>query len=404
MRIPLEKHGQRAFIGTMTSDGSRKSPEICRMHLLPDAAQADSLRRTHDAHERLLTWLDQNVPADQPLNMVDLHNLWYEKARHLSGLPARSVTLALKDFTQRRQGRQVVGLPLDDRLFAVKTIHSVSILTLDGRILLPFRVTGYEPAVLLEHGGATARLIFQDGAIDLVAASPTPPPDLKEAFMTATETVVTRIGRVIAGMTHAAVSAAEQANPAAIIEQSIREIDSAADEVKAELGKAMAEKHRTNARKEELRREHADLGTKLKSAIDAGRDELASAGLGRQIDIESQIAVLDRLLSDADQNIEKLEEALSAVKASRREAEERLSEFKASQNGRANGGGTNGQGGAGATDRAMGKVERAQAAAARIAGVPTTPGRTDAAEIDELNKLARDRAIAERLKKLKGEH
>jgi phage shock protein A len=166
----------------------------------------------------------------------------------------------------------------------------------------------------------------------------------------------------------------------------------------------MAEKHRTNARKEELRREHADLGTKLKSAIDAGRDELASAGLGRQIDIESQIAVLDRLLSDADQNIEKLEEALSAVKASRREAEERLSEFKASQNGRANGVGTNGQGGAGATDRAMGKVERAQAAAARIAGVPTTPGRTDAAEIDELNKLARDRAIAERLKKLKGEH
>ena len=62
--------------------------------------------------------------------------------------------------------------------------------------------------------------------------------------MTATETVVTRIGRVIAGMTHAAVSAAEQINPVAIIEQSIREIDSAADEVKAELGKAIAEKHR----------------------------------------------------------------------------------------------------------------------------------------------------------------
>jgi phage shock protein A len=387
----------------MDSSAARRGPEICRMRLAPDEAQQRALKAAYDAHERLLIWLDDNIPRGQPLNMVDLHNHWYEKARRESGLPARSVTLALKDFTQRRQGRSVVGLPLDDRLYAVKTIHTVSILTPEGRMLVPFRVLGYEPASLFEHGGATARLIIQDGAIDLLAASPTPNPHLKEAFMTATETVVTRIGRVIAGMTHAAISAAEQTNPVAVMEQSIREIDSAADEVKTELGKAMAEKHRINARKEELQREHADLGAKLKAAIDTGRDELATAGLGRQIDIESQIAVLDRLIDDADENIMKLEEALAAVKASRREAEERLAEFKASNTGRSTGGTPNGQGGPnGASDRAMGKVERAQAAAARVAGVPVTPARNDAAEIDELNKLARDRAIAERLKKLKG--
>ena len=386
----------------MDADIARKSPEICRMRLVPDDGQARALRAVHDAHRRLLDWLDGQVPADQPLNMVDLHNRWYEKARHVSGLPARSVTLALKDFTQRRQGRLVVGLPLDDRLYAVKSIHTVSILTLEGRILVPFRVTGYEPTVLFEHGGATARLIYTDDAIDLVAASPSPLPSHKEAFMTATETVVTRIGRVIAGMTHAAVSAAEQMNPDAIIEQSIREIERAADEVKSELGKAMAEKHRINARKEELQREHADLGGKLTEAIGAGREELAAAGLGRQIDIESQIAVLDRLVGETDGNIEKLEEALAAVKASRREAEERLAEFKASHKG----GGGNGDGYAGlhangTTDRALGKVERAQAAAARISGVPAGAARADAAQLDELSKLTRDRAIAERLKKLK---
>lgn len=371
------------------------------MRLVPDDRQTRALRAVHDAHERLLDWLDRQIAADQPLNMVDLHNLWYEKARHVSGLPARSVTLALKDFTQRRQGRPVIGLPLDDRLYAVKTIHSVSILTLEGRILVPFRVIGYEPTMLFEHAGATARLIFTEGAIDLVAASPSPLPSQKEAFMTATETVVTRIGRVIAGMTHAAVSAAEQMNPDAIIEQSIREIDSAGDEVKSELGKAIAEKHRINARKEELQREHAELGGKLKEAISAGRDELASAGLGRQIDIESQIAVLDRLVGETDGNIQKLEEALAAVKASRREAEERLAEFKASQKG--NGDGHPGHNGPNrATDRALGKVERAQAAASRISGVPAGAGRADAAQLDELSKLARDRAIAERLKKLKG--
>lgn len=385
----------------MDTDAARKSPEICRMRLVPDDSQARSLRALNDAHHKLLGWLDDTVPGDQPLNMVDLHNRWYEQARHVSGLPSRSVTLALKDFTQRRQGRLVVGLPLDDRLYAVKTIHSVSILTLEGRIFVPFRVIGYEPTVLFEHGGATARLIFNDDAIDLVAASPSSLPSHKEAFMTATETVVTRIGRVIAGMTHAAVSAAEQVNPDAIIEQSIREIDSAADEVKTELGKAIAEKHRINARRDELQREHADLGGKLKEAIDAGRDELASAGLGRQIDIESQIAVLDRLVGETDGNIQKLEEALAAVKASRREAEERLAEFKASQKGGGNGDGYAGHHANGAADRALGKVERAQAAAARLSGVPAGAARADAAQLDELSKLARDRAIADRLKKLK---
>src|SRR5690349_9468929 len=92
----------------------------------------------------------------------------------------------------------------------------------------------------------------------------------------------------------------------------------------------MAEKHRLGARSAELQREHDDLGSKLTAAVAAGRDDLASAGLGRQIDIEAQIALLDRLLAEADDQIARLEEALSAVRASRREAEERLAELKTS--------------------------------------------------------------------------
>jgi phage shock protein A len=268
--------------------------------------------------------------------------------------------------------------------------------------MVPYRVMAYEPAALFEHGGASARLIFLDRDIDLVATSPATPSSLKEGIMTTTDTVVSRIGRVIAGMTHAAISAAEQANPAAVIEQSIREIDSAADEVKAELGKAMAEQHRITARKAELQREHADLDAKLKAAIEAGRDELASAGLGRQIDIEAQIVVLDRLLDEARDRIAKLEEALYAVRASRREAEERLAEFTVSTNGD----GRSAQNGASgnAADKVLGKVERAQNAAARIAGVPGGAERSDASSLEELNRLARERAIAERLRKLKGEN
>lgn len=379
---------------------ARNSTETCRLRLLPVTTQERVLRAMLRTHEDLLAWLETSVPADQPLNHVELHNGWYERARRKSGLPARSVTLALKDFAQRRQGRPVIGLPLDDRLYSIKNVHTLSILTPEGRQMVPYRVMAYEPAAYFEHGGASARLISQDEQIDLVATSPETPSNLKEGIMTTTDTVVSRIGRVIAGMTHAAISAAEQANPTAVIEQSIREIESAADEVKGELGKVMAEKHRITARKGELEREYEDLDAKLRAAVEAGRDELASAGLGRQIDIEAQIVVLDRLLDEAEDRIAKLDEALSAVRASRREAEERLGEFTASRNG---GGGPTQNGASGnAADKALGKVERAQNVAARIAGVPGGAERTDAASLEELNRLARERAIAERLRKLKG--
>jgi len=377
-------------------------PEFCRLRLMPSADQRQALEAIATAYAGLLAWLEREIPKDATVNMVELHNRWYERSRARSGLPARLVTLALKDLAHARKGRAVTGVPLDDKLFSIKSIHLVSLATLTGRIFVPFRILGYEPAALLEHGGAAARLVLQGSDIDLVVASAAPTHNGKESIMTATETVVARIGRVIAGMTHAAIGAAEQANPAAIIEQSIREIDGAADEVRAELGKVMAEKHRLGARSAELQREHDDLGSKLTAAVAAGRDDLASAGVGRQIDIEAQIAVLDRLLADADDQIARLEEALSAVRASRREAEERLAELKASAAAASADGGTAARPGA-ATDRAMGRVERAQAAAARVTGVPPAPGRTDAASIEELGKLARDRAIAERLKLLKGQ-
>jgi len=369
---------------------------------MPSADQRQALEAIATAYAGLLAWLEREIPKDATVNMVELHNRWYERSRARSGLPARLVTLALKDLAHARKGRAVTGVPLDDKLFSIKSIHLVSLATLTGRIFVPFRILGYEPAALLEHGGAAARLVLQGGDIDLVVASAAPTHNGKESIMTATETVVARIGRVIAGMTHAAIGAAEQANPAAIIEQSIREIDGAADEVRAELGKVMAEKHRLGARSAELQREHDDLGSKLTAAIATGRDDLASAGVGRQIDIEAQIAVLDRLLADADDQIARLEEALSAVRASRREAEERLAELKASAAAASADGGTAARPGA-ATDRAMGRVERAQAAAARVTGVPPAPEKADAASLEELGRLARDRAIAERLKLLKGQ-
>jgi phage shock protein A len=143
--------------------------------------------------------------------------------------------------------------------------------------------------------------------------------------------VLSRIGRLIAGMTHAALDQAEGVQPVAVLEQAIREIDAAADEVRVELGKAVAERHRLQARRDELAGELRNLDEQLQVAVRQGRDDLAEVGIGRQLDIEAQTKVLDTLLGEVDQRIAQANDTLEAVRASRREAESRLRDLKQSQ-------------------------------------------------------------------------
>ena len=108
-----------------------------------DEPAAALLRQTVDAHQELLHWLDGNVPPEHSHDLVALHRHFYEAARKQSGLQARAVTLALKDFVQRRRGKIVEGAPLDEKLYGLKGIELVSIATLNGRVTIPFRVAGY---------------------------------------------------------------------------------------------------------------------------------------------------------------------------------------------------------------------------------------------------------------------
>jgi phage shock protein A len=217
----------------------------------------------------------------------------------------------------------------------------------------------------------------------------------------ATEGVFARVGRVVAGMAHAAVSAAEQSNPAAVLEQAIREIDGAADEVRTELGKATAERHRIVARAKELEREREELDRKVAAAVESGRDDLAEAGIARQLDIESQSTVLQRLHADVDAQIAELQTSLDAARASHREAEQRLADLRRSTSDSAGNG--SGASGASAVSRAQARVERAQAAAERVTGVPADNGSADAAALEDLSRLHRDRLIKERLAKMKAQ-
>lgn len=367
---------------------------FARLRLDPDAATAEALARLVRAYDDLAAWLDATIPAGHPADQVALHRAFYEAARRQSGLPAQLTTLALRDWAMRRRGDPVEGVPLDERLYSVRGISTVSLATAEGRISVPFAVAGYGQGWA---GAAPARLMSLNGQWELHIEAGAQVTRLFQEGAMATETVLTRIGRVIAGMTHAAVDAAENAGSEAVLAQALREIDAAADEVRGELGKAMAERTRLELRRRELDRERDDLDGKTKLAVEKGRDDLAEAGIARQLDIEAQIGVLDRMLKDSQDSIDQLGQTLGAVRASRREAESRLADLKRTANANASGAAV----GVSRVDRALDKVERAQSAVERLTGVPSGDAPADGKAIDDLNDLARKHAVAERLARLK---
>lgn len=364
-----------------------------RYDLAPDNAARQALDETFAAYGQMMKLLGEIVPDRAGANLVTLHDLAYETIRERTALPARLVTLGLRDFAANRGWLADWNrLPLDEKLFAIKGPSDLTISTVRGRVAVPFDVAGYFkgwdsniPAYLIADGGHYA-----------IHIGVTPNSPRTEDNMTMHEGILSRMGRLIAGLANAAVDTVEGANKVAVIEQALREIDAAADEARADLGKARAEEYRIQARRNEIVEDLDALEAKIRLAITADREDLAKAGVARQIDLEAQTAALDKALADANAQIDEGQKALQAVLATRREAEARLNDFKRSvarhTPEETTGGNPRPTPAAGAA--------RAAAAVSRLTGVPSGEPATSA-ELDELDRLHREQAIEARLARFK---
>jgi phage shock protein A len=182
------------------------------------------------------------------------------------------------------------------------------------------------------------------------------------------------------------------------MEQAIRDIDDAVKEVRSEIGKHEATKHNARRRMSELQQEHDSLSEKIALAVKEDKDELAEAGVGRQLDIENQLALLERTLTEADEEITKLSDSLAALQASRREAQSRLRDLKAA----APAGDTGGtSGGTKAQDKAALVMDAAQRLGEKFTGLPGEESHISNRDLDDLAELHRQHAIQERLAKHK---
>ena len=218
-----------------------------------------------------------------------------------------------------------------------------------------------------------------------------------------TESMGSRVARIISGSVNMLIDAVENSAPEAVMEEAIREIDGAIGDVRAELGRAAAAKHLANSRLMDSSRLHEDLAERIAIAVQEGRDDLAEAGIAQQMDIEAQIPVLEHAIAEASQEERDLEGYVHALQAKKREMQDELQRYRASQAATGPGGepGAPGQAPTQGIDEAVRRADSAfDRVLAKTMGTPPRPGAPGAraaAQLAELEELQRANRIKERL-------
>lgn len=217
------------------------------------------------------------------------------------------------------------------------------------------------------------------------------------------ESLSKRVGRIVSGGFHAVLDAAENLAPEVVMNENIREIERAIDEVRAELGKVLAQKHLAAKKMADEGNRHEHLTAQIQTAVDAGRDDLAAVGIAEQMDIEARLPVLENTIADCAAQEQELSSFVAALQAKRREMQQNLSDWQAAQKSRS--GSLNaGAGSSNKLDEIARSAEHSSQHFDRVIqrqGGQATGSHSQAGSLKELEELNRNNRIAERLAALK---
>jgi phage shock protein A len=223
------------------------------------------------------------------------------------------------------------------------------------------------------------------------------------------ERLISRIGRIISGSFNSLVDVIENAAPETVMAEAIREIDAAIDEVRAELGLVLANKHLASNRLMEENKKYEDLSEKIELAINNTRDDLAEAAVAQQLDIEAQIPILEATIKECGDQEKELEGYVNALMAKKRQMQEELRVYQKSRSDNAAAAESNPSGASGSSDADVdSRVRKAESAFERImekaTGLPGATGSGDrktATQLAELESMAHKNRIQERLAAIK---
>jgi len=217
-----------------------------------------------------------------------------------------------------------------------------------------------------------------------------------------TDTLQSRVARVITGSAHALLERIEDAAPIAMLEQLARELDSVVNEVRGELGRIAANRHLTQQQHQRLNQEHESLGAALSAALDQARDDLAKTAIARQIDVEAQLPILESSLGQLAQEEKALSGYMDGLMSKRREMATAIADLEVAQ--RKSAGAATAQGNhaidanARSIEAAFDRTYRRQTGLDALARQATVD---QSAKLRELNGLVLENKISERLAALK---
>lgn len=139
---------------------------VAQIQLMPDAEQSKRLRETVERFNAATNFVAGIAFDRRATNVFELRKLCYAEVRAQFGLSSQMAQLAIKavsdvykrDKTIKPAFRKHAAMPFDQRTMSFKGIDRVSLLTLEGRTIVPFLVGAY----------GRERLTLPKGQSDLV--------------------------------------------------------------------------------------------------------------------------------------------------------------------------------------------------------------------------------------------
>src|SRR5215467_11087214 len=123
-----------------------------QIQLLPDKQQADQLKSTIARFNKACSWLAEQAFEMKIANKITLQQHFYYELREQFDLSAQMASICIRhvggtysrDKSTLPVFRPDAAMPYDSRILSFKGIDRVSILTLEGRLIIPFVMGKYQ--------------------------------------------------------------------------------------------------------------------------------------------------------------------------------------------------------------------------------------------------------------------
>jgi putative transposase len=156
--------------------------------LLPNREQAAQMRAALERFNQAATWLAGKAFEQQTANKIVLHHLHYRDLRKRFDLSAQMAARCIaqvceaykRDKSIQPKFRKHAAMPFDQRIMSFKSLVRVSILTLQGRVIMPFVMGAYQRERFMLAKGQADLVLRKDGkwfllvSVDMPESAPVP--------------------------------------------------------------------------------------------------------------------------------------------------------------------------------------------------------------------------------------